>query len=79
MANYGRGQSSYGRGNYGNQSYGNYSKPVNEKPPFNLEAYVEDFIDIYQVFEGKLKEREIELPPDTIARWVTSAKISMDK
>lgn len=74
-------------GNYGNRSYGNngyqsrsqqtYSKP--EKPPFDLNAYIDDMIDVFQLFDGKLKEAGIELPADTVARWVTSAKISMDK
>lgn len=59
---------------------GTYSRPqAPAKEPFDLDKYIDDYIDVYNVFKAKLDNAGIELPPDTIARWVTSAKISMDK
>lgn len=73
----------YGGGNrYGNSGYQsrNYQAPAPQpKPQFDLDKYIEDYIDVYKVFEAKLTGAGIELPADTIARWVTSAKIAMDK
>lgn len=68
--------------NYGNRSYGGgytASKQETTKPPFNLEQYIDDFIDIYQIFKSKLDAAGLDIPADNIARWVTSAKIAMDK
>ena len=75
---------SYGNRSYGNnnyqprQSYGN-AQATATKPPFNLDEYVDGLIDVYVAFATKLEERGLTLPEDTIARWATSAKISMDK
>ena len=75
-----RGQGNYGRSGYSNGYSSGYTRqaPV-EKPQFNLDQYIDDMVDVYQIFKSKLDAANIELPPDTIARWVTSAKISMDK
>lgn len=75
-----RGQGNYGRSGYSNSYNNGYTRqaPV-EKPQFNLDQYIDDMVDVYQIFKNKLDAAGIELPSDTIARWVTSAKISMDK
>ena len=74
----------YGNRNYGNSNYqsrGGYQSqaPQPVKEPFNLDRFVDELIDVYVAFASKLEERGITLPEDTIARWATSAKISMDK
>ena len=74
---------SYGNRSYSNNNYqsrGNYQPQATQtKPPFNLDQYVEELIDVYIAFATKLAEKGLTLPEDTIARWATSAKISMDK
>lgn len=72
---YGNSNSNYSRS--GNRNYGNSN--ANEKPPFDLEMWAGDMIDIYSLLKSKAEEAKLDIPADALARWVTSAKISMDK
>lgn len=82
--NYNR-NSNYGGNNYynrggNNNSYGNSNNSSqSQRQPFDLNAWVEDMIDIYGLLKAKADEAGLEIPADALARWVTSAKISMDK
>lgn len=61
----------------GNRNNGNYNDQ--DKPPFDLNVWADDMIDIYSLLKSKTEEAGIEIPAEAMARWVTSAKISMDK
>lgn len=75
--NYGNGYSrqgsNYQRGGY--QSGGN--KP--EKQPFDLADHIATKLDIFLMFQEKAKEMGVEIPPEVLGGWCTSAMLSMEK
>lgn len=71
---YSRSNNSYQRNNYtrgGNQQ--------NEKPPFDLADHIQTKLDIYLMFQEKAKEMNLEIPPEVLGGWCTSAMLSMEK
>lgn len=75
---YGRSGGNYSRGGYqqgGNA--GGYQKP--EKQPFDLAEHIATKLDIYLMFQEKAKEMGIEVPPEVLGGWCTSAMLSMEK
>ena len=71
---YNRSNSNYQRGGY--QRSGNQQQ---EKPPFDLATHIETKLDIYLMFQEKAKEQGIEVPPEVLGGWCTSAMLSMEK
>lgn len=72
--NYNRSNSGYQRGGY--QRSGNQPS---EKPPFDLAEHIATKLDIYLMFQEKAKEMGIEIPPEVLGGWCTSAMLSMEK
>ena len=72
--NYNRSNSNYQRGGY--QRSGNQQT---EKPPFDLAEHIATKLDIYLMFQEKAKELGIEVPPEVLGGWCTSAMLSMEK
>ena len=72
--NYNRSNGSYQRGGY--QRSGNQQP---EKPPFDLAEHIATKLDIYLMFQEKAKEMGIEVPPEVLGGWCTSAMLSMEK
>ena len=71
---YGRSSGNYNRGGY--QPKGNQQP---EKPPFDLAEHIATKLDIYLMFQEKAKEMGIEVPPEILGGWCTSAMLSMEK
>ena len=71
---YNRQGSGYQRGGY--QSSGNRQQ---EKPPFDLADHIATKLDIYLMFQEKAKEMGLEVPPEVLGGWCTSAMLSMEK
>lgn len=78
--NYGNGYnrqgSGYQRGGY-QQSGNGYQKP--EKQPFDLAEHIATKLDIFMMFQEKAKEMGLEVPPEVLGGWCTSAMLSMEK
>lgn len=80
------GYNSYNRGNYGNNNSnynrGGYQRSGNtqpEKPPFDLADHIATKLDIYLMFQEKAKEMGVEVTPEVLGGWCTSAMLSMEK
>lgn len=78
MARYWNNNGSNGGGQNWNSNSGNWRNQQQQKP-FDLITYATDLVDIYTLLKSKADEAGVEIPPDALARWATSAKISMDK
>lgn len=78
--NYSNGYSRQGNGyqRSGYQQSGNgYQKP--EKQPFDLAEHIATKLDIFMMFQEKAKEMGLEVPPEVLGGWCTSAMLSMEK
>lgn len=71
---YSRQGSGYSRGGY--QSAGNQQP---QKQPFDLADHIATKLDIYMMFQEKAKEMGLEVPPEVLGGWCTSAMLSMEK
>lgn len=84
MANYGNyGNRSYGGGRASNNSYGGrqYNQAPPPQEPFDLDAFINERLDIYNAFVDAIKARGGE-PSDyvfALGGWVTSAVLEQRK
>lgn len=68
--------------NWNNQSNNNWrgnNQQQSQRQPFDLSQWADDVVDIFALLKAKADERGLDIPADALARWATSAKISMDK
>ena len=83
---YGNGSYGYNRQNNGYSGGGGYSRgnsgyarQAEPKKEFDLADHIATKIDVYMMFQEKAKEAGLEIPPEVLGGWCTSAMLSMEK
>lgn len=77
---YNRQGNSYGNG--GGYSRGNGTSTYRQPEPkkeFDLAEHIQTKLDVYMMFNEKAKELGLDIPPEVLGGWCTSALISMEK
>lgn len=81
--NYGGG---YNRGgSYSNGGGGGYQNRTSTyrapepKKEFDLAEHIDTKLNVYLMFSEKAKEMGLDIPPEVLGGWCTSALISMEK
>lgn len=75
---YNRGNGGYQNGGGGYQRTSSY-RSQEPKKEFDLAEHIDTKLNVYLMFQEKAKEMGIEIPPEVLGGWCTSALISMEK
>lgn len=76
---YNRQGSGYNNGGNGYQGRTSTYRQPEPKKEFDLAEHIDTKLNVFLMFSEKAKEMGLEIPPEVLGGWCTSALISMEK